>query len=190
MQYMKPVFILLILFIFQVKLNYSHPGRKLAQDTIVWSAERLLTKADFKGKRSSGGVASTSSGLSLRSKDNDGALMLYVVAVFYKSKSYMKGDSQYILKHEQLHFDITELHARKLRQKISEKDFEKVKSVSREIQRSFDEAIRDCEKEQSKYDKETNHSINAAKQKEWSEKIKQQLEELEKYGSTEINIAE
>jgi|SRR5688572_16042717 len=188
---MKPLYFLLIIFAFIANLSYSQADKKFAQDTLIWSGGNLLTKEDFKGRKSSKKMAaSTCSGLFIHSKDKDGTLMFYVEAIFYKSKSFfMKENSPYILKHEQLHFDITELFARKLRQKIVQRDFKKTSNVRDAIQKMFDKAFQDCEREQSKYDTDTEHGINAAKQEVWAEKIKQQLLELDPYSSTEIDVA-
>jgi hypothetical protein len=186
---MKPLYFFL-LFAFYAPLSYSQTNKKFAQDTIIWSADRPLTKEDFKVKKSSKAAASTSSGLFLHSEDKEGTLMFYVEAIFSKSKSFfMKEESLYTLKHEQLHFDITELHARKLRQKIIQRDFKKTSKVRETIQKMYDKAFEDCQREQSNYDRDTEHGINAAKQQVWSEKITQQLLELEAFSSTEIDIA-
>ena len=187
---MKTLSIFLILFAFQCKLNYAQTSKKFAQDTLIWSPERLLTKEDFKGKKSSKAAAGTSSGLFIHSEDKEGTLMFYVEALFYKSKSFfMKEESPYALKHEQLHFDIAELYARKLRQKIIQRDFKKTNNLREVIHKIFEKAFEDSEKEQANYDRDTEHGINSAKQQVWSEKIKQQLQELEQYSSTEIDIA-
>src|SRR5690242_12562679 len=106
---MRLLYFQLIIFIFSINLSYSQ-GKKFAQDTIIWSSSNPLAKEDFKGKKSSKNImAGTASGLYIHSEDKEGTLMFYVEAIFYKSKSFMREESPYILKHEQLHFDITEL---------------------------------------------------------------------------------
>jgi hypothetical protein len=165
--------------------------KKMAQDTLIWSKDSLLTKEDFQAKRSAYGSkipAYVSVFLYLYQKENEGQRMFYVEAILLKSKSYMKEETPYTLKHEQLHFDICELYARKLRQKIDLKDFTKVRDVGGELQKLYDKTSAELWKEESKYDDDTQHGINAAKQQIWMDNIAKQLAELEKYSSTEVNI--
>ena len=175
-------------FALQIALNYPQP-RTIEDDTITWTSGSLLTKDDFKGKRSLGGTAAaTSSGISVKSEDKNGALTFNIKAVFYKSRSFMVDNSPDVLKHEQLHFDITELYARKLREKIARRDFKKIGDVKAAIHNMFDDTFEDCQKEQSHYDLDTDHGINGARQKTWIEEINIQMLELKQYSSTEIEI--
>src|SRR5689334_15537067 len=138
---MKTFYILLAIFAFQIKLTYSQSSKKFAKDTIIWSGDRLLTVEDFQGRKSKN-KAGTSSGLFIHSEDKEGTLMFYVEAIFYKSKSFfMKDESPYALRHEQLHFDITELYARKLRQKIIQRDFKKTNNLREVIHKIFEKAF-------------------------------------------------
>lgn len=101
-----------------------------------------------------------------------------VVANFLKDKSWTVVSDDETLKHEQLHFDITELHARKLRKRFSilvrekEADFEVYKNCYYSI-------VLDNNEMQKKYDGEV--YFNAKRQKEWQEKITKELEELKEY---------
>jgi hypothetical protein len=163
---------------------------KLAQDTIRWKKESSLVKENFKAKHPVGkALATTYSGLYFHSEPKGGSLMFYVEAIFSKSKSYMKDDSPYILKHEQIHFDITELYARKFRQAIIDKDFTKVKNISETMQKIANKIVKEWQKEENKYDNDTEHGFNAAKQKLWNEKIEKRLAESEIYSSAGIDIA-
>jgi len=105
-----------------------------------------------------------------------------------KSKSYIRENAPYVLKHEQLHFDITELYARKLRQMMHETDFKKVKNISAEISKMYNRVMADENKEQNKYDKDTEHGLNAAKQQVWSDDIAARLGAAEAFTATEINV--
>lgn len=84
-----------------------------------------------------------------------------------------------MLRHEQGHFDITEIHARMLRKALSQledpcKDKKKIESL-------IDEQNNALQAEQKEYDDKTNHGLNADEQEEWEKKIKQRLKDLEKY---------
>ena len=45
-----------------------------------------------------------------------------------------------------------------------------------------------CTREQSRYDRETDHSLKREKQKQWDEKITRQLRELEEFSSPIVEI--
>ena len=111
----------------------------------------------------------------------------HVEAIFVKSKSYITNYSEYVLKHEQLHFDVCELYARKLRQKLTETDFKKVKNVQQLIQNAYTKISQDFNKEQDRYDEDTEHGLNAAKQQVWNDDINRRIKELDAFGDTEIN---
>ena len=97
-------------------------------DTLLWSDDLKLTWGDFKGdqKVESNAVAVTASGITFSYKVRKANSRIIdftpsVEAHFYPEKSWVKIElaDNYILAHEQLHFDITELHVRKLKKQIS-----------------------------------------------------------------------
>ncbi len=151
--------------------GFSQANNPLLRDTTLWNRDVALSTEDFKGRRSGNAFAFTCTALYLYSKEKNGNLLFYVEAIFLKSKSFMKDSSVYILKHEQLHFDICELQARKLRQKVAQRDFKKVNNIRLEIQGMYNKSAADLEREENKYDKDTEHGLNAAKQKLWNETI-------------------
>jgi hypothetical protein len=186
---MRNIVICFIIFL-GIQSVSAQNNKKFAQDTIIWKRDSSLVKDNFKAKHPTGNVpAQTATSLFIHSELKGESLLFYVEAIFSKSKSYMKEDSPYVLKHEQLHFDISEVYARKLRQLIIDKDFKKVKNVVEVIQKMANKVAEDCGKEQSNYDKDTEHGINSAKQHVWNEKIEKELNDLEKYSSSEIDLA-
>lgn len=150
-------FVFFLLFSINVSAQLT---KRQAQDTLIWNNSQVLTKDDFQSKRNMYGSqipAYTSSAIYLYQKEDNGQLNFYVEAIFLKSKSYMAKESVYILKHEQMHFDITELYARKLRQLIAQKDFTKVKNVVSEIERMYKRVTNEWQREENKYD--TRHNM-------------------------------
>lgn len=159
----------------------------------MWNGAIPLTKEDFQAKRSTYGKdipAYTSSAIYLYQKDDNGSLNFYVEALFFKSRSFMKEESPYTLGHEQLHFDITELYARILRKRIADTDFTKIRDVVGHVQKIYNKASAEWLKDEEKYDKETQHGINAAMQKKWAQDIAARLEELEAFASPAVSITE
>lgn len=175
---------------FAQKKSIAPAIRKFKGDTIVWKADSLLKKEDFKAKSkgSNGPLGFTASGLFFYPGEDAGQLIFYVEALFFKSKSYIVKYSEYVLKHEQTHFDITELYARKLRQKITETDFKKIKDIGKEISKYYQHIATEWQKEQEKYDKDTQHGTNPAKQQLWNEDIQRRIKELDKYAASAIDV--
>jgi hypothetical protein len=172
---------------FAQKTGIKPSIKKLRNDTIVWRADSLLDKDDFKSRSKGSAMGFTASGIFLYPSENAGVLVFYVEAIFVKSKSYITKYSDYVLKHEQLHFDVCELYARKLRQKINEIDFKKVKNVQQVIQNAYAKINTEFSREQEKYDKDTEHGLNAAKQQVWADDIQKRIKELDAFSGTEIN---
>jgi len=186
----------LVLFLFALFIcltGYSQKGekvnlKKLKNDTIIWQKDSLLTREDFKGRVTKQWAGCCATFLLVEPIENNGNILFSVQAVFVKSKSNIIQTSDYVLKHEQLHFDICELYARKLRKMLKETDFTKVKNIQQKIQTMYDKVNAEYGKYQQKYDEDTNHGENPAKQKVWSDDIANQMNELEPYSSTEVNI--
>lgn len=161
--------------------------RKFKNDTIIWKQDSLLKAEDFKGKvKNNGPLGLSAVGIFLYPVESGGELKFRVEALFVKSKSYIVKTSDYVLKHEQIHFDICELFARKMRQRIAEKDFTKVKKVKEELDKIYIKTFKEYLKEQDKYDGDTEHGLNSIKQKLWDADIAARLKELEAYASPEV----
>ena len=88
----------------------------------------------------------------------------------------------YILSHEQGHFDLAEVYARKLFRKLSEYRFD-ANNYRKDLKKIYDDVIKEKEAIQNEYDEETRHSILKAKQAEWLKKIAAMLEETNEYAS-------
>jgi predicted secreted Zn-dependent protease len=82
--------------------------------------------------------------------------------------------NDHILGHEQGHFDITELHARKLYKDLKEYKFRKG-SVSNDINQIYNQVVNELQQMQNDYDKESDHSRNFRLQKEWESRIAEDL---------------
>lgn len=160
------------------------------EETMSWHETSKLTWADFKANPDleSDAVALTASGITFGySVKTSGKKIVdfstTVEAHFYPNKSwYLKDKSNiHILGHEQLHFDITELYARMFRQQISKlKVNQNVKKQLNKLHEAINIAVNET---QRKYDKETQHSINAVKQREWDNFIEKELKRLEQFKS-------
>lgn len=136
-----------------------------------------LTWADFKGKIPPAAVpaATTASGISYRYSANlihhEVDLDFEVTAFFYPNESWYKPEicDDLILSHEQLHFDIAELFARKMRRELERTSFSD--NVKSEIRRIYKDILKELQDYQERYDWETNFSRNKEKQLEWNERV-------------------
>ena len=160
------------------------------EPTINWSPQLQLEWSDFQGRPVKGTtvVAVTASGLSFgfstkRTNDQLSDYTFHVEAQFYPQKSwYIKARANAnILSHERLHFDITELHARKFRKTISNTKF--TNNINKEMEDIYASINRELTAMQNLYDEETDHSQNLEKQREWESKITLALEKLAYYSS-------
>jgi len=157
----------------------SRAGRNGDEASIRWS-ETPLTWKDFKGiPDSRHGGALTASGFYYNFKCENGMAEWEVGAVFFPNKSYVNPQvlNPYMLAHEQLHFDITELFARKLRKQLVE---ENIGCDDRtEVEYLCERMVEDWRAFQQQYDIETNHSMNRDAQIHWDKMIRDALMELE-----------
>lgn len=152
-------------------------------EKMAWSEDRKLTWEDFQGKpdRAANYVASTNSGItfsySISEENGERELDWTVQSHFYPKLSWFKKEkvSEYILNHEQTHFDITELHARKLRKNLENARFSK--RIKQEIETIYRENENERREMQQKFDSETGHSINREKELFWGNYVAQQLKE-------------
>ena len=131
-------------------------------------------------------MAITASGITFgySVQETDGRVTSFEASVkahFYPDKSWYKPQqvNDTILMHERLHFDITEWHARQLRQQIAA--LKPSQSVAATLDRLYTQASLTLRETQSTYDTESDHSRNIEKQLVWQEKIAIELKKLEQY---------
>ncbi|WP_190808293.1 DUF922 domain-containing protein [Flagellimonas sp. S3867] len=151
------------------------------EEGVLWDSNLQLNWSDFKGKVPPASIpaATTASGISYKYSANlihhEVELDFEVNAYFYPNESWYKPEicDDLILSHERLHFDITELFARKMRDKLNRTSFSD--NVKAEIRKIYKETLNELKEFQSQYDWETNFSRNEAKQLEWNKKITKAL---------------
>ena len=152
------------------------------KERVKWNAETLLTWSDFKGTPNSGEnyVASTNSGIVFQFKfenNNRKTKATYTIgSYFYPKLSWFRKGlvSERILKHEQTHFDISELFSRKLREKLSHVSADE-KDVKKIIEEIYYTNERERQEYQALFDLETDHSQREKEEIVWEQKIAQEL---------------
>ena len=164
----------------------------LAQDAIEWSSERRLSKADFKGRApaNAGNASLSRLHIELSWGCEAGALVASARATFDPSQSWwrttpaniwgaerrgVQADAQ-LLEHEQLHFDLTEIAARKIRKRFDDlKDACDDPKGTETIADDIAKIDRELQEDQRRYDRETAHGTNAMAQSRWAGRIRKLL---------------
>jgi len=144
-----------------------------AQDTLYWSPDTKMTWSDFRGKpvSSSPYEAITTAGIYYTLSYNRRSFRTVVYCYCLRSKSWSKDKTrQALLQHEQLHFDITGLYARKIRQAFAAYSYH-YETVGADLKRIFMDLNDEKTRMNLQYDRETAFSANAAAQLRWQRKI-------------------
>src|SRR6187401_2909837 len=154
---------------------------QIEEDFIKWDESRKLTWDDFKAApRQMGSTAAmTTTHLGFSYSVANGKITYKIDCQFEKNKSWGLVKNDYILKHEQGHFDIAEIFARKLNKEI--KEYLSKSNKHEGMNPIYSKLMQEKRDMQTLYDEESNHSINKTKQAEWNEKIEDLLDELESY---------
>ncbi|MBI1341443.1 MAG: DUF922 domain-containing protein [Terrimonas sp.] len=149
---------------------------------IDWQADRKLEWIDFEGNPEKGSDRAALSSVQINinfSLKNDQPEW-HITCRFNKKKSWGKTKTDYILSHEQAHFDITEIFARKLHQRMLAYQLNK-RNFQQDLQEIYQKTMKEENEMQRAYDQETEHSIIREKQADWLEKIKKLLADSENF---------
>ncbi len=147
-------------------------------EIMYWNTGTQLTLADFKGQpdyTDPYSIAMTYSGLLLYTECDEYLLKYEIDAYFDKDESWVKLEARtpYHLKHEQLHFDITELYTRRLKAALANETF--YCGEEERFNRFVDDFLSQWQTEQHHYDLETGYSNHRPQQTEWEYKIALEL---------------
>ena len=154
---------------------------------VPWSAARPLTLADFQGRPGPAErlAALTSADIRAGAACKDFVFTGTVQATFDPNTSWVrdaKTATPALLRHEQLHFDLTEVYARLLRQKLV---VFQAKADCLKLQPAFNNLTKgvyaEWGREQNRYDQETNHGLNAARQAYWEKQTQVRLAQLQAF---------
>lgn len=179
---MKKFFLLSLLIVVNHGLATSHTGKEFSA-AIRWSDERL-TWEDFQGvpNAASAGDAATAIRIKAEPFYRKKKLNYSIHADFIPSKSWYRFKTDALLGHEQLHFDLAELYARKARQKVAElqeKGENDIDVYNAEIQKILNES-NDADRN---YDRETLHGSLLKAQESWRFRTNVELTLLQEYRS-------
>ncbi|GAB3920620.1 DUF922 domain-containing protein [Mucilaginibacter myungsuensis] len=153
---------------------------------VKWKEDRPLTWADFKGgpdyRAGAGSVIVWDTRYNYRVERRDTSYILTFTLdnVMYTDISWVMRDQMgdYLLGHEQTHFDINELFTRKLAAAFKDAVF--TSNYKAEMDTIFRQNRADCGAMESKYDKETSHAGNHNMQYRWQLFVFLELQKLPK----------
>ena len=159
-------------------------------NAMAWSARRLLTWGDFKGPPPDGGDEGARTAHAIHYAwicRSGGRFEFRATAAFLPHRSWVKTivlrnavESVRVLRHEQAHFDISELYARHMRRRFADlpdacdRNDAELSAVAR--------VLLDEERAmQRRYDAETNHSLETERQTVWEDNVRRLLAGLSSY---------
>jgi len=172
MKYLIILFLLSFTFNSYDKINYDQSLKESYQ--ISYNRTKKLKWADFKKVNNNSKTAAlTSSGITYITNQYKNYNEVLVSCVFDKNESYCNGNNNtdYILNHEQKHFDITYIFCNKFINRLKEQN----NLNGDKILFIYNQIINEWEEYQKKYDLETNNSINKVEQERWNKIVELQL---------------
>ena len=119
---MKKIIIILILI---SEITFAQSSLFENDSILIWNENRKITWDDFKSKNKVHSYEQASAvitpGLIAYPNNIEESKIkkVKIIATVYKNKSWYKIKEDYILNHEQMHFNITEIYARKFRKELA-----------------------------------------------------------------------
>jgi hypothetical protein len=156
---------------------------------IIWQEDRKLVWDNFKSpvnrKNRPDVAAYTHCGWEysvVKSTNPKSPVKIEIAAIFNEDKSWkdVKKINDYILLHEQKHFDIAEMFVRKFRKEIQEK-IKTSGDYNKNFKAVYSKISNDYKNFQMSYDRVTEHGMNKEKQAEYNAIIAEELDNLKSY---------
>lgn len=164
-----------------VKVKFTDYSEKPEGDTIYYSPDRPLTWADFKDKPHENRFEAevfTSIGYIERNEVIKGVINVNLIMKVDAPKSdcwVREGaHDDYILNHEQRHFDLEKLVSEHFKEKILAMHLP-VENFDGPINVQYLETLREATAIQKQYDTETHHGQDKQAQEQWNKKIDAEL---------------
>lgn len=156
---------------------------------IFWDADYKLVWTDFEKlpERFSEHGAFSVIGYEGHFNMTDEKIRAIIKTYFDKDESWSKNWIGILLTHEQTHFDLAELYARKFRQRLKKAMLADQISVSK-FKELNNEAIQILKDAQKEYDVATNYSLDYRAQMNWTNKIQEELKQLKNFADPEIVV--
>lgn len=166
------------------------PPSNCRAKSIDWQPGHKLKISDFRGptgRQSLSAEASTGIDSQSSGSEMSNVLTITIKSFFDPCESWMRSSERNAatLAHEQLHFDITELHARKLSKRYAN-ELKNYKDFLRHASRIYEEIWAESNALQDLYDAEVYDS--GAAQARWMKLVAEKLEEQDRYADKIITL--
>ena len=151
-------------------------------DVIQWNAARRLSWSDFKGEPpiNASNAALTSSGILINFSTNGQSFHYELSCNFDKNNSWGRVKNDYILSHEQGHFDIAEIYTRKLNKALKRYRY-RAASFNKDVNAIYRNTMSELQQMQNEYDRQTDYSRNPLQQRKWLARIDNYLDDLKAF---------
>lgn len=160
------------------------------QNYVMWKSDTKIGWEDFQDSVPLNHEfdAWTVSGINYRYHYDSHSATATIHSFFDRNESWSVKEKQTarILDHEQRHFDITEIFARKFRKSIFA--WNKKTAFDKFIKSCFDSIMNLRKKEEVLYDDETKHSKDAKGQASWNAKIDSLLSAYSEFSSADVEV--
>ena len=158
---------------------------------IIWSENQKLQIEDFQGvvPDSTEYYALCSSGFAYSCVQMEDTLKIISYSVFFKKESWMKQKDSAVLKHEQGHFDVTEIFCRKFKKDILEIDSFNLLNYKSVLDTLLFKNRKANDRLQDKYDleiKSSDETVYSEIQDKWTRIIQKSLKDSEQYKDSVI----
>lgn len=153
---------------------------------LPWSATQLLSWSDFQGPPPADGDenARTVYNLSFESRCRGEQFTYKVTALFFPADSWVKPqvladgvEKVRVLEHEQTHFNLTEVYARRMRRYFAGL-YNPCGQTEAAINGAVDRFAREEGEAQQRYETETNHGLISNRQLAWNRDVNEMLTSL------------
>jgi hypothetical protein len=142
---------------------------------IKWSDTTRLTYADFKGAQAPpkdsvarpDTLAVINAEIKYKLDISTGRQKIHAYGIMYPEHSWMKVRWPSLLKHEQGHFDIAEIYARKFEKRVNDTVFNDLPDFFTFIAASLKDVVAELNAEQDKYDKWTMNNLGRDYYYQW-----------------------
>lgn len=149
---------------------------------IEWNEFYQLSWDNFNGKPTGESIGDAGTAVKIQAKPYivDNKIYYNVYALFDRQKSWVMETSPALLAHEQLHFDIAELYARKVRKKVAELSANNEKDLKM-YNKTINKILKESNRADRQYDMETLHGGLTKQQEKWRAKVEFEMKKLHKY---------
>lgn len=177
----KPIFLISFLLL-SVNVSLAQLQPFDPQQYIEWNEFYKLSWDNFEAKPSEDifGDAGTAVKIVARPYKAGKKIGYNVYVLFDRSKSWTFEKDPNLLAHEQLHFDIAEVTARRIRKKVVEFSARDEKDLS-SYNKAINKLLEESNEIDRRYDMETLHGAIASKQAYWQAQIEKELKLLDAY---------